>query len=299
MGVRRRDQRRRRPVPAASRGTRPLSLHARRPVLQHRPADDPGALPGLSRARPPPTPTPTNTCWARTCWSTRSPSRERASPPRSGSRPAPGRTTSPGPPSPARPPRRSTSRPAACRSSSRPAGSSRCSPPPATPRPRAPHRSPSRSTPAPTARFSMYDDAGTGLGYQSGQSAQTPITYTENVSAETSTVTIGPATGSYSGEPSSRTTRRPGRRVAADLSPAQRPDARLLSLELQQRRPHAPGADRRGRNRLDRDHHPDRRHPGAAGGADHADDHVHLSRHRRGRPAGHGHRQRLRGDPGE
>ena len=53
--------------------------------------------------------------------------------------------------------------------------------------------------------FSMYDDAGTGLGYQSGQSAQTPITYTENVSAKTSTVTIGPATGSYAGEPSSRT----------------------------------------------------------------------------------------------
>ena len=53
--------------------------------------------------------------------------------------------------------------------------------------------------------FSMYDDAGTGLGYQSGQSTQTPITYTENASAETSTVTIGPATGSYPGEPSSRT----------------------------------------------------------------------------------------------
>jgi len=52
--------------------------------------------------------------------------------------------------------------------------------------------------------FSMYDDAGTGLGYESGQSTQTPITYTENVSAETSTVTIGPATGSYTGEPSSR-----------------------------------------------------------------------------------------------
>jgi len=52
--------------------------------------------------------------------------------------------------------------------------------------------------------FAMYDDAGTGLGYQSGQSTQTPISYTENVSAETSTVTIGPATGSYAGGPSSR-----------------------------------------------------------------------------------------------
>jgi hypothetical protein len=52
--------------------------------------------------------------------------------------------------------------------------------------------------------FSMYDDAGTGLGYQSSQSTQTPITYTENASAATSTVTIGSASGSYSGEPSSR-----------------------------------------------------------------------------------------------
>ena len=40
---------------------------------------------------------------------------------------------------------------------------------------------------------------------------------------------------------------RPGRRVAADLGPAQRPDPRLLRLELQQRRPHAPGPGRRGR----------------------------------------------------
>jgi hypothetical protein len=50
----------------------------------------------------------------------------------------------------------------------------------------------------------MYDDAGTGLGYQSGQSAQTPVTYTENASAATSSVTIGPASGSYPGEPGSR-----------------------------------------------------------------------------------------------
>jgi alpha-glucosidase (family GH31 glycosyl hydrolase) len=52
--------------------------------------------------------------------------------------------------------------------------------------------------------FSMYDDAGTGLGYQSGQSAQTPIGYTENAAGATSTVTIGAASGSYAGEPSSR-----------------------------------------------------------------------------------------------
>jgi alpha-glucosidase (family GH31 glycosyl hydrolase) len=52
--------------------------------------------------------------------------------------------------------------------------------------------------------FSLYDDAGTGLGYQSGQFTQTPVTYTENASAGTSTVTIGPAAGSYPGEPASR-----------------------------------------------------------------------------------------------
>lgn len=53
--------------------------------------------------------------------------------------------------------------------------------------------------------FTMYDDAGTGLGYQSGQSADTPINYSENAAAGTSTVTVGPATGSYPGEPASRT----------------------------------------------------------------------------------------------
>jgi Glycosyl hydrolases family 31/Ricin-type beta-trefoil lectin domain/Domain of unknown function (DUF5110)/IPT/TIG domain len=53
--------------------------------------------------------------------------------------------------------------------------------------------------------FVMYNDAGTGLGYQSGQSAQTPVTYAEQASSATSTVTIGPAAGSYPGEPGSRT----------------------------------------------------------------------------------------------
>jgi alpha-glucosidase (family GH31 glycosyl hydrolase) len=52
--------------------------------------------------------------------------------------------------------------------------------------------------------FSMYDDAGTGLGYQSAQSAQTPISYAENAAGATSTVTIGAASGSYTSEPSSR-----------------------------------------------------------------------------------------------
>ena len=53
--------------------------------------------------------------------------------------------------------------------------------------------------------YSLYDDAGTGLGYKTGQSTQTPISYTENASADTSSLTISPAVGSYSGEPSSRT----------------------------------------------------------------------------------------------
>jgi Glycosyl hydrolases family 31/F5/8 type C domain/Domain of unknown function (DUF5110)/Carbohydrate binding module (family 6) len=53
--------------------------------------------------------------------------------------------------------------------------------------------------------FTMYDDAGTGLGYESGQSTDTPLSYAENASAKSSTVTIGAATGSYPGEPASRT----------------------------------------------------------------------------------------------
>ena len=53
--------------------------------------------------------------------------------------------------------------------------------------------------------YSLYDDAGTGLGYQSGQSSETPISYTENASSATSTLTISPATGSYTGEPANRT----------------------------------------------------------------------------------------------
>jgi hypothetical protein len=51
--------------------------------------------------------------------------------------------------------------------------------------------------------FSMYDDAGTGLGYQKGQSTETPITSTATGRNVTS-VTIGAARGSYPGEPRSR-----------------------------------------------------------------------------------------------
>lgn len=53
--------------------------------------------------------------------------------------------------------------------------------------------------------YALYDDAGSGRGYLSGQSTQTPISYTENASGATSTLTISPVTGSYPGAPSSRT----------------------------------------------------------------------------------------------
>lgn len=52
--------------------------------------------------------------------------------------------------------------------------------------------------------YVLYDDAGTGLGYQSGQSTGTPISYTENASAATSSLTVSPVTGSYPGAPGSR-----------------------------------------------------------------------------------------------
>ena len=300
VGVRCRHQGRRRPVPAAARGTRALPLYARRPGPRHRAADDAGALPRLSR-----------------------PGRRLHQPDRVPARP--GRAGRPG--HPARGKRR------------RPqvwfppgtwedyfTGATFTGPATATidtPTSRMPvfvkaggiiplQPASGNAQTAGTApitlqvhagadgSFSMYDDAGTGLGYQSGQSAQTPISYTENASAATSTVTIGAASGSYPGEPGSRDyTVDLVDESQTDLRPGQRADARLLGLELQQLRQHAAGSGRRGRDRVKRDRHPDRRHAGAAGGTDHGADHVHLSGHRRGRPAGHGHRQRLRGDPGQ
>ena len=53
--------------------------------------------------------------------------------------------------------------------------------------------------------YNMYDDAGQGLGYQNGQSTSTPISYAESPGTDTSTVTIGTASGSYPGGPASRT----------------------------------------------------------------------------------------------
>jgi hypothetical protein len=50
--------------------------------------------------------------------------------------------------------------------------------------------------------YSLYDDAGTGTGYTSGQSTTTPVSYTD--SGSSSTVVIGPVSGSYPGAPSSR-----------------------------------------------------------------------------------------------
>jgi len=53
-----------------------------------------------------------------------------------------------------------------------------------------------------SGQYTMYDDAGTGLGYQDGQYSDTPVRYAS--SARSSTVTIGPARGSYPGAPASR-----------------------------------------------------------------------------------------------
>jgi uncharacterized protein DUF5110/alpha-galactosidase-like protein/IPT/TIG domain-containing protein len=49
----------------------------------------------------------------------------------------------------------------------------------------------------------MYDDAGSGLGYQHGQSTRTPVTSTAE-GRDTTTVKIGAAHGSYPGAPNSR-----------------------------------------------------------------------------------------------
>jgi hypothetical protein len=48
---------------------------------------------------------------------------------------------------------------------------------------------------------SVYEDAGDGLGYRTGQFARIPVRYNEG---RFSSMTVGPAAGSYPGEPSSR-----------------------------------------------------------------------------------------------
>jgi alpha-glucosidase (family GH31 glycosyl hydrolase) len=52
--------------------------------------------------------------------------------------------------------------------------------------------------------YRLYDDAGDGLGYQHGQHAWTPVTYTQNGNGE-EVVRIGAAQGAYPGQPASRT----------------------------------------------------------------------------------------------
>ncbi|HEY3868321.1 MAG TPA: TIM-barrel domain-containing protein [Actinocrinis sp.] len=51
--------------------------------------------------------------------------------------------------------------------------------------------------------YSLYEDAGNGLGYEQGQSRTTPITYSQ--SGTSSTLTVGPGAGTYPGAPTSRT----------------------------------------------------------------------------------------------
>jgi alpha-glucosidase (family GH31 glycosyl hydrolase) len=53
-----------------------------------------------------------------------------------------------------------------------------------------------------SGRYSLYDDAGQGLGYERGQFTTTPVSYSDH--GRTSTVVIGPASGSYPGAPASR-----------------------------------------------------------------------------------------------
>jgi hypothetical protein len=53
-----------------------------------------------------------------------------------------------------------------------------------------------------SGQYTMYDDSGTGLGYEHGQYTDTPVSYASTQGG--SSVTIGPARGSYPGEPSSR-----------------------------------------------------------------------------------------------
>jgi alpha-glucosidase (family GH31 glycosyl hydrolase) len=58
-----------------------------------------------------------------------------------------------------------------------------------------------------SGRSTMYDDAGQGLGYQQGQSQTTTFSYRQgsaSAGANSSTLLIGPARGTYSGAPAAR-----------------------------------------------------------------------------------------------
>jgi alpha-glucosidase (family GH31 glycosyl hydrolase) len=67
--------------------------------------------------------------------------------------------------------------------------------------------------------YTMYDDAGTGLGYQHSQFSNTTLAYQSG--AGMSTVVIGPARGSYPGEPASR-------QYTVDLVDVSSPDSVLV-----------------------------------------------------------------------
>jgi alpha-glucosidase (family GH31 glycosyl hydrolase) len=142
--------------------------------------------------------------------------------------------------------------------------------------------------------YSLYDDAGTGLGYQTGQSTQTPISYTENTSADTSTLTISPAVGSYTGEPASRT-------YTLDLVDESQPSSVQINGQTVAASQWSYNASA----------HTLQVPLGAVatsgsvtvtqvgGSPVQLGDHLQLSVQRRGGPAGHSHRQRLRREPGQ
>lgn len=71
-----------------------------------------------------------------------------------------------------------------------------------------------------SGHYSMYDDAGTGLGYQHGQYTETPVRYLSG--RGTSSVIIGAARGHYAGEPGSRA-------YTVDLTDVSRPRAVLVN----------------------------------------------------------------------
>ena len=113
-----------------------------------------------------------------------------------------------------------------------------------------------------SGRYTMYDDAGQGLGYTRGQYTDTPVTYTSG--SASSTVVIGPAHGSYPGAPASLAVHGgPGGPEQPPRCHGGRAGAADLRMELRQRHPHRAGATggRPGEPRHDR--HAGRRLRGA------------------------------------
>jgi alpha-glucosidase (family GH31 glycosyl hydrolase) len=71
------------------------------------------------------------------------------------------------------------------------------------------------------AAFSLYQDAGSGTGYEKGQYSLTSVGATQAAQGTSSTVSIGPARGSYPGQPGTR-------RFDVDIVGVSRPRAVLL-----------------------------------------------------------------------